>query len=142
MSYQSSQDPSEIDTLELRVSAEMARQYAGDAHSFLRSLAQLLESTMPGEATIQRAGLFGGDKRPIRKIEVEFDPGVETTAQRYVLEVTGHGAIAAARTQIVRGVALKTQSIPVPEWIAEVAGSITHRAGQNKIIRDALSGML
>ena len=130
------------DALEMSIAAAMARQYEADARSFVKSLAALLESALPGEATIQRSGLFGGDKRPIRRLEIDFVDDVSGHAVRYAIEDSGKGPLAATQTQIVRGIALKTEPIPTGNLIVAVGRAIAKRAEANKATRNALASLL
>lgn len=120
----------------MSVAAAMSRQYTEDSRSFLVSLADLLESALPGEARVRRSGLFGGNSRPVKRIEIDFPEG------RYALEDAGRGPVAATRTQIVRDVALKTETVPVNEWIEAVSAAIARRADESKTTRDSLQQLL
>ncbi|MBC8102356.1 MAG: hypothetical protein H7Z41_07190 [Cytophagales bacterium] len=122
--------------LEIGVAAAMSRQYAEDSRAFLLGLASLLESALPGEARVRRVGLIGGSSRPIRRIEVDFTEG------RFAIEDPGRGPLLATRTQIVRSVALKTETLGVDAWIEAVSGAIARRAVESKAARDALRQLL
>jgi len=132
------------DALEMSVAAAMARQYGEDSRSFMKSLANLLESALPGEAQIKRTGLFGGDNRPIKRIEMEFRDvsGNALNATRFAIEDTGHGVLTAFRTQVVRGITLKTETIAVESWISNISQAIGRRASSSKSSRDALRQLL
>ena len=134
-------NPSE-GALELGVQAAMSRQYEQDSRAFLQSLAFLLESSLPGEAVITRSGLFGGDKRPIKKVEVTFSPDGGATSMRYILLNAHQHRPTASRVHIVRGVTLKNEPILVGDWISAVASAIAHRAAQSRETRDALRDLL
>jgi hypothetical protein len=126
----------EPDALELSVSAAMSRQYTEDSRTFLISLAELLESALPGEARVRRSGLFGGNNRPVKRIEIDFTEG------RFALEDAGRGPLIATRTQIVRDVALKTETVTVQDWIQAVSAAIAQRAVESKATRDSLQQLL
>ncbi len=131
--------------LGIGVAGALARQYADDAKGFLSGLAALLESAAPDETTVKRAGLFGGDARPVRRIDLVIGSNADApeTVTRYGIEdAGGHGNLSASRTQIVRGIALKTQAVPVEAWIAEVSDAIARRADRHKATRDALRDLL
>lgn len=130
------------DPLEIAVAAAMGRQHTEDARSFLRGLADLVEAALPGEATVTRSGLFGGDKRPVKRIEVTFAEAGGTKQVRYVIEDPGSGPLAATRTQMVRGVALKTEPLEASAWIEAVSAAIARRADESRATRDALKRLL
>jgi hypothetical protein len=128
--------PQPLDALELSVAAAMSRQHTEDSRVFLLSLADLLESALPGEARIRRSGLLGGNSRPVRRIEIDFPDG------RFALEDAGRGPLLATRTQVVRDVALKTEPISITEWIQAVSAAIARRADESKATRDSLQQLL
>ena len=142
MDSETSSPDDPADALEISIAASMARQYEADARSFLKSLAELLESALPGEATIQRSGLFGGDKRPIKRLEIDFADDSTGHATRLALEDPGKGALVATRTQLVRGIALKTESIPPGNLIVALGRAIAKRAEANRATRNALASLL
>ncbi len=129
------------DALELGVQAALSRQYEHDARAFLQSLAFLLNSALPGEAVITRSGLFGGDKRPVKSVQISFSPDGGATAVRYVMQNV-HNHPSASRIHIVRGVTVKNEPIAATEWISAVGAAIAERAQQSKQTRDALRDLL
>jgi hypothetical protein len=132
-------DDFEPEALEVAVAASMGRQYRADSRRFFVDLARLLEMALPGEARVKRAGLFGGDSRPIKALEIDFpDPRNAQNAGRYSLEDAGRGHFVATRTQIVRGITLKNETLTVDNWLSEVAAAISRRASESKAVRDAL----
>ena len=130
---------SEPDTLELMVAAAMGRQYRDDSRSFLKSLAHLLEQILPGEAQVQRSGWFGGDDRPVKRLEVSFrDPEAAQNSTRYFIEAEGSGEPIAGRTKVVRGIALKTETITTDDWVTDISTALARRSADSKAARDAL----
>jgi hypothetical protein len=134
----------ESDALSLQVSGAMARQYAEDARGFLRHLADFLVGALGESAVkVQRTGLFGGDNRPVKRIEVEFTGEDNGKASRFTVEDTGgRGSLTATRVQVVRNIALKTDTLPVEDWIEAVSASIAAEAERNKSARNALRDLL
>lgn len=128
--------------LELSIAGAMASQYAADSRAFLGLLADLLETALPGETQVQRVGIFGGNRRPVRRIEVTFLVEGGAKADRYAIEDLGRGPLVATRSQIVRDIALKTESVLMADWIQAVGTAVAQRAEENKAVRDALSGLL
>jgi len=131
--------------LGIGVAGALARQYADDTKGFLSGLAALLESAAPDETTVKRAGLFGGDTRPVRRIDLVIGSNAaegETVTRYGIEDASGKGGLTASRTQVVRGIALKTQTVAVESWIAEVSEAIARRADRHKATRDALHDLL
>jgi len=117
------------------VAATLSKQYAADQRMFLELLVQMLEGALPGEVEIGRkGGLFY--KKTVQRVTVSFGD------YRYTLEDPGRGPLAATRMRIVRGIALKTESIPVEEWLAELGAALDERATTGAAAREALARMI
>jgi hypothetical protein len=134
----------EPDALSLQVAGAMARQYADDARGFLRHLADFLVGTLGESAVkIQRTGLFGGDNRPVKRIEVEFAGADSGKASRFAIEdAGGRGSLTATRVQVVRNIALKTEPLSVEDWIEAISAAIAAEAERNKSARNSLRDLL
>lgn len=116
------------------VSAALAKSYAGDEREFLALLGTLMESALDTETRIERRGLFGGGS--IRRIVIALGD------YTYVIENSGRGPLTAARKRLVRGVAVKTEEMRVPEWIDALGAAIEERATTSQRARDALSRLI
>lgn len=125
-----------MDDLEIAVAGAMARQHADDAREFLRHLAHLLETALPGEASVKRRGLFGGDKRPVERLEITLGE------ERFAVEDSGRGPLSFTETHVVRDIALKTETLTADVWIERVGAAVARRAEGNKTTRTALSALL
>ena len=117
----------------LGVAAALGREYAADARAFLPFLARMLEGAIPDETSVRTRGFF---KKTIVGV------GVDLGGTRYSLEDSGHGPLVATRTQVVRGIALKTEAIPMDVLLAELEATLETRASENAGARKALAGML
>lgn len=116
----------------LGVATALLKQYAADQRLFLEEIASLLERTLPGEAEVmRRGGLFS--KKSVHKIEIFLSDN------RYSLEDTGRGPLRSTVTHIVRGIALKTEEIPVEEWLDAIGEALEVRVQSNATARDALA---
>ena len=121
---------------EVGVAGALARAYAQDARGFLPLLAIVLSGAMPDETEVERrGGLFQKDK-PVRKITVTLGDNI------YALEDLGRGPLGASRVKIVRGIKLKTDSLPTEEWLAEVSAAVAARAQKNEKAFFALKTLL
>jgi hypothetical protein len=117
------------------VAATLSKQYAADQRMFLGLLAQMLESALPGEVEIGRkGGLFA--KKTVQRVTVSLGD------YKYSLEDPGRGPLLATRMRIVRGIALKTETIPVEQWLAELGAALDERAGSSAAAREALARMI
>ncbi len=117
------------------MAATLMKQYSSDQRTFFELLAQMLEGLLPDEASIARHGGFFA-KKTVRKIVVTLGEN------RYTLEDPGRGQLQSSRTHIVRGIALKTESIPVQDWLAELGTSLDERARASGAAREALARLL
>ena len=125
----------EQEWMKFGVAATLSRQYADDQRAFLELLASMVERALPDETEIQkRGGLFS--KKTVQRVQVTLNEN------RYVLEDPGHGALQASRVRVVRGIALKTEFVPVEEWLAELGSTLEERARTSAAAREALSRMV
>ena len=118
------------------VAGALANVYAEDARGFLPLLAIILSGAMPNETEVERRGGLFQREKPVRKVSVTLGDSV------YALEDLGRGPLAASRTKIVRGIKLKTDPLPVEEWLAELSGEIASRAKGNEKAFFALRSLL
>ena len=125
----------EQEWLKFGVAAALSKQYGADQRAFLDLLAAMLERAMPEEAeVVKRGGMFS--KRTVAKVIVTFGDN------RYLLEDPGHGPLLAWRTRIVRGIAIKTEPIPVETWLEELSSNLDDRARTSATAREALARMI
>lgn len=129
--------PDEQDTWEsLGLSAALANSYAEDARGFLPLLAGFLAAGLPDVATVERKGGLFQKQKPISKITVALGENL------YTLEDTGRGMLSAQRTKIVRGIRLKTEEIPIEEWLAAISEEVSRHAKRNEAAFFALKELL
>ena len=111
------------------VAAAMAREFERDARGFLVQFAEQVEQAFPESAVVDRRGLF---KKTI--VRVTFDLG----GTRLSIEDPGQGPLRGKRGQVVRGITLKTEDVPVGELLEEVGRALQSRADENEESRNAL----
>jgi hypothetical protein len=122
--------PEDLDLL-----AASLRADAGDLDAFVEALAAKLESALPDQVVVERAGgLFGGRKR-VRRIEVTLGD------QRYEAEPEW-GRVTCRRRSVVRGIALKTQELDLDAWIAALSQDLVEEADRSERGRQALARLL
>ena len=130
-----SDDFEQQEWMKFGVAATLSKQYAADQRVFLDLLAKMLDGALPGEAeVVKRGGLFS--KKTISKVIVTFGD------KRYTLEDPGRGPLEASRTRIVRGIALKTETLPVKTWLAEMSANLDERAKTSAAAREALARLV
>jgi hypothetical protein len=122
--------------VQLGVAAALARQYGADQRQFLDLLAVMLDTALPGEAQIDRRGGLFVRKKPVRRVRILLGDIL------YTLEDPGIGSLRASCTKIVRGIALKTDEIPVETWLSELGAALDERARVSLAAREALARMI
>jgi len=103
---------------ELGVVSALAGNYTRDSKGFLDSLANTLISVLPDQVSVERKkGLFL-KSHPVVKLEVTFGDHL------YTLEDPGHGRLSATHAKAVRGITIKTEELPVEQWISELGAQL------------------
>src|SRR5438477_10374790 len=127
-------DIEQQDWLKLGVAAAFARQYAAEGRGFLESLAKKLGALLPEETEVKRGGLFGSG--PVRLVRIRLGDA------RYALEDPGRGPLRATRTRVVRGIALKTEEIPVEQWVSDLGDRLEEHARTSAAAHAALARLM
>jgi hypothetical protein len=120
----------EEEVLSAAIAAGLAREAAGDPGIFLDLLTRTLEATAPERVSVARGGLFGG--RAIRRVEVDLDE------YRYRLHVGRGGGLTTERTRIVRGIALKTETLSMADWLQDLSRALVDYGRTHEAALDAL----
>jgi len=120
--------------VKMGVAAALARQFESDQRPLLPLLADTFEKTFPGQTKTATKGFFGG--KHIVSLEITLDD----TA--YKIEDPGNGSLVASKKKIVRGIALKTDPIPMAACLAELAKALEARAAQSIETHRALAESL
>ncbi|HEY4001598.1 MAG TPA: hypothetical protein VGO93_22175 [Candidatus Xenobia bacterium] len=120
------------------MAAALAKSYADDAHGFLPALAGFLEGTMPEAVEVERKAIsfFSSKKRVV---------GLKLTLGDYLYSLhEGHkdGILEAHRSKIVRGVTLKTETVPVGTFLDNLSSALTEHSKQSETAYYALKEFL
>lgn len=113
--------------------AASLRADATDMRAFVQALAAKLEGSFPEHVRIERGG-FLGDKH-VRRLEVELGES------RYELEAN-RGDVECRRRAVVRGISLKTEELPLDEWIGRLSAELLAVAERSERGRAALEQLL
>ncbi len=126
----------ESDSFGFEVLASSLRADAGDLKTFMGALASKLEGALPSQTTVARrgGGLFSGPKR-VDRISVDLGEF------RYELQMVG-ARVQPSRSKAVRGIVLKTEQVPLNEWIDELSRQLTAEAERSEQARLALERLL
>lgn len=126
----------EGDGLRFEVLASSLRADLTDTGLFLNALADKLGGALPQQCAVERRGGLFAREKPIARVSVELGE------YRYMIERASHGGLRAARTKVVRGIALKTEELPVDEWIETLSQELAQYAARNTQARLALERLL
>jgi hypothetical protein len=110
-------DPSELD-----LAAAEIRAGARDLPALVEGLATWLEDTVPTLTRVERrrSGLFDARRR-VTRIRCAIDDW------SYLLEHDGSDVVT-RRARVVRGVTLKTETMPLAGWLAALSAELVARA--------------
>lgn len=118
--------------LKVGVAAALAKEYGSDQRRLLESLASMLDGVLPNETEVRRrGGLFS--RKAVHSVRVHLGD------YSYTLEDAGKGPLRGTRVRIVRGIALKTEEMPVEEWLEALGEALEDHAQTNGTARAALS---
>lgn len=126
----------ESESFGFEVLASSLRADAGDLKAFMEALASKLEGALPSQTTVVRkgGGLFSGAKR-VERILVDLGD------YRYELQSSG-SRVQPSRSKAVRGIVLKTEQVPLDDWIDELSRQLTEEAERSEQARLALERLL
>ena len=123
--------------LQLGVAVYLAKSYGEDERDFLESAALMLERALPDATQIERGGAFWSKIRPVKNLKVTLGELEFTLANR-----DKSAPLEAQIRRSVRGVALKTESVSMSDWIARLSAALSERAEQSQAAREALEAWL
>ncbi|HZU69778.1 MAG TPA: hypothetical protein VFA09_21075 [Ktedonobacteraceae bacterium] len=122
--------------LRMEMFAASLRADNTDVKAFLEALATKLEGALPGQTTVTRQGGMFAREHPVKEIAVSLGD------YQYRIGRDRQGPLIAQRAKIVRGIVLKTEQIPVEQWIDELSEALVELAGQSTQARAALERFL
>jgi hypothetical protein len=119
--------------VEFQANVELARRLASDHHELMRFVAEQLSDAIPNNVRVERSGLFRRGK--VKAVTVLFGD------THYDLRYT-HGHLATTTGDVVGGVMLHHQALPVNEWIDRFLGALEELATHSDNLRAALDQAL
>ncbi|MBI3722136.1 MAG: hypothetical protein HY248_06240 [Fimbriimonas ginsengisoli] len=112
------------------LAANLASRYAADQRGFFQYLVKTLELTIPDSVEPERKGGLFSSKR-VSAISLPLGDDL------YRLEDGARGLVP-SRTHVVRGIKLKTETLSIDAWLAEVGAALEEEARSSQAARDAL----
>lgn len=119
--------------VKMGVAGALEQEYLKDQQHFLELLARAMQSALPEQTQLKTRGFL---KKTLCGLVLDFGD------MRYMFDKPEHGPVIAAKTKVVRGIALKTEELPVGEALAEVGEALEHRAAKSGEARQALANAL
>ena len=123
-------EPAEFD-----LNAAWVRKAQGDLRAFMEGFAARMADALPGRVTVERRGfaLLGGGHAA--KVAVAFETEV------YALALA-RGELRAEHAKVVRGVTLRSEHMPVPDWLAALRGEVGRLADRSGAAQAVLHDFL
>lgn len=123
--------------LKAGVAAVLAKRYAEHEREFLDLLARLLEEALPAQVEVTRKGGLFAREKVVTGLRIDLGD------ERYHLSAGKPGApLQGERALVKRGIVLRTQELPVPEWIEELSRALEEHAQQHQATSGALRRFL
>jgi hypothetical protein len=107
-----------------------------DLKTFLDALAVKLEGSLPDYTRVTRQGSFFSRERSVKEIAVSLGE------YQYRIGREKQGSLIAIRAHVVRGIVLKTEQIPVDQWIDELSEALAQLASRSAQSRAVLERFL
>ena len=117
-----SSDGGRIGGLDFELLAASLRASSSDTRSWITILGDKLAKALPEQVQVHRAGLWKNGA--VNRIEIDMG------AWRLLLRLE-NGYPVAERTHVVRGIALKTEQLPLDDWITCLCKALSERAADS-----------
>ena len=116
--------------------AASLRADKADLKTFLEALAVKMEGSLPDYTRVTRQGSIFSRERTVKEVMVSLGD------YQYRIGRERQGPLVAVRAHVVRGIVLKTEQIPVDQWIEELSEALAQLAGSSAQSRSALERFL
>lgn len=116
--------------------AASLRADKADLRTFLDALAVKLEGSLPDYTRVTRQGSIFSRERTVKEVMLSLGD------YQYRIGRERQGPLVAVRAHVVRGIVLKTEQIPVDQWIEELSEALAQLAGSSAQTRTALERFL
>lgn len=127
-------DPGE--PLQIELLAAALRANSTDLKAFMEALAAKLEGSLPNQTKVVRqSGIFSRD-HPVKEISVTLGD------YQYRISRERQGPLTTDRVKVVRGIVLKTEQVPMNQWIEDLATALAEEAAHSTEAHMALERFL
>jgi hypothetical protein len=121
----------------LDLAASELRADSIDTTALVGALAARLEGALPRAVAVRRRRVGGFRSKETEIESIALDAGDE----RFELRSAG-GRFECLRHQVVRGITLKREALPLADWIGAVVAAVTREAGLREQDRIALERLV
>ncbi len=101
----------------------------------MEGFAARMADALPGRVTVERRGFASFGRRHVAKVSVAFETEV------YVLALD-RGELRAERATAMRGVTLRSERMPLPDWLAALRGDVGRLADRSSAAQAVLHDFL
>jgi len=122
--------------LQVEMFAASLRADTTDLKAFLEALAAKLEGSLPNQTQVMRQSSLFSREHPVKEIAVTLGDS------QYRIVRERQGPIMTSRTKVVRGIVLKSDQIPMEQWIEELATGLAQESTRSAQARAALERFL
>jgi hypothetical protein len=127
---------SDVAETDVDLLAASLRASSSDLTVFVEVLADKLAAALPGRVDVERRSTrFLGKKKRVERLQCDLG------GQRFLL-VVHDGLVETRRATAVRGVVLKTDELPLGEWLDGLARELANEARTSDQARLALQQLL
>src|SRR5438132_14413973 len=104
--------------LQVEMLAASLRSDTTDVKAFMEALAAKLSGSLPNQTTVTRHSSLFSREHPVKEIAVTMGD------YQYRINKERQGPLITQRAKVVRGIVLKTEQIPMEQWIEELAQAL------------------
>lgn len=122
--------------LQVEMLAASLRADSADLGMFMEALATKLAGSLPNQTQVLRQKSFFSREHPVNEIVVTLG------AYQYRIFRARQGQLLTFRIKVVRDIILKTDEIPMGQWIEELAESLASESARNAQAHAALERFL
>lgn len=124
------------DPMQVELLAALLRASNTDIKAFLEALAVKLEGSLPNNTIVTRQNSLFSREHPVKEVLVRLGD------YEYRIGRDRQGPLVSQRAKVVRGIVLKTDQVPMEQWIEELATALAQEAAHSTQAHAALERFL
>jgi hypothetical protein len=122
--------------LQVEMLAASLRADTTDLNAFMEALATKLTGSLPNQTQVIRHSSIFSRAHPVKEIMVTLGEF------QYRITRERQGQLVTSRAKVVRGIVLKTEQVPMDEWIGNLAYGLAQESARSSQSRIALERFL